>query len=152
MEVRQAFCWRVRMAANKQALWAGSSLVAWACSCASTTSMRHTSAWSPPEYSSWRRLAMSHTGELPCFWIWRGTAGTSWDQTRVDRHHAATWLAMPRDSAAQIDPLCEELAEVPTALLLHRPLKVGGRDGASEVTGSVTGEPGPECLVAQQLS
>ena len=43
---------------------------------------RPTSAWSPQACSSSRRLAMSHTADWRCFWISRGTAGTSWGETR----------------------------------------------------------------------
>ena len=37
-----------------------------------------------------RRRAMSHTADSQCFWILRGTAGTSWDETRGDRRQSAT--------------------------------------------------------------
>jgi catechol 2,3-dioxygenase-like lactoylglutathione lyase family enzyme len=47
------------------------------CSCASMTSTALTSGWSQLECSSSRRLAMSHTADLQCFWILRGTDGTS---------------------------------------------------------------------------
>ena len=77
-----AFCSRVPTAMNKQALWASSSPVALECSCASTILIRPTSEWSPPVCGSSRRLAMSHTADLPCFSILRETAGTSWDDAR----------------------------------------------------------------------
>ena len=48
-----------------------------------------TSAWSPPVCDSSRRLAMSHTADLQYFWILRGTAGTSWDESRGDRRQSA---------------------------------------------------------------
>ena len=47
-------------------------------SCASTTSIWPTSAWWSPVCGSSRRLAMSLTADLRCFWILKGTAGTSW--------------------------------------------------------------------------
>ena len=98
-EAKQVFCSRVPTATNKQRLWVSSSPVVSECSCASTISILRTSAWSPLVCDSSGRLATSHTAEWRCFWILRGTAGTSWDETPGDRRQSAVgsvYLSRPR--------------------------------------------------------
>src|SRR5688500_15688831 len=85
MAAKPASCSRGQTAIGKAALWVSSLAAASECSCALTISRPPTSGWSPPMCDSSRRLARSHTGELPCVWISRGTAGIFWDETHDDR-------------------------------------------------------------------
>src|SRR2546425_10302100 len=88
-EARLPFCLRVLTTSNKLAVWADSSPVASACSCASTISIQPTKRLVAAGVQFVSSPRDEPYGRLAVFLDLEGTAGTCWAKTAATRDKVA---------------------------------------------------------------